>query len=499
MKALLDAVIFDIGGTLVREAPLGTAIPDLLVEPLGNAESDLRALGETVRIGAATDTSVMTEADVRGLLTDSGIAKHLEAIATSADVGAPKPDPATLNAAMDRLGLTQRSRVLYVGNLDIDEQAANAAGVHYQPIGADGPLAAVTAWLDAHAGSSFRAAVGAVQPINAPASAAATERHEQLTKPSGALGRVEALGIQLAGMSGHAQPPEPFPAAVAVFAGDHGVLDEGISPWPQAVTAMMVGNFARGGAAINVLARLAAVDVVVVDVGVATPIDPHPDVRFRNVRRGTRNVATGPAMTLVEARAALDVGADLAASLVADGYRCLLTGDMGIGNTTPSAALIAAFTGGDPAVLTGRGTGIDDERLAHKTEIVTAAVRRANGSAPLDVLADIGGLEIAALAGYIVGGAAAGVPVLIDGVIALAAAVTAEQLCPGVREWLIAGHRSTEPAATAALTYLDLAPIIDLDLRLGEGTGAALAYPIVRSAAAVLRDMATFSDLGIES
>jgi nicotinate-nucleotide--dimethylbenzimidazole phosphoribosyltransferase len=285
---------------------------------------------------------------------------------------------------------------------------------------------------------------------------------------------------------------------VAIFAADHGVLAEGISPWPQEVTAQMVANFGAAGAAINVLARQVGVEVVVVDVGVAAELPEAPGLRRAKVRSGTDNLAVGPAMSL-DAGAALDLGAALAAELVDGGARCLLTGDMGIGNTTASAALISVLCHRKPVEVTGRGTGIDDQRMARKVEIVTAAVSRAEGEelAPLALLASVGGLEIAALAGYIVGGAAAGIPVILDGVIAAAAAVVAVALVPDSVGYLIAGHRSSEPGATAALEHLGLVPLLDLNLRLGEGTGACLALPLVQAAAKVLSEMATFDSAGI--
>lgn len=259
----------------------------------------------------------------------------------------------------------------------------------------------------------------------------------------------------------------------------------------------MVAGFAAGTAAINTIASTSGLEVTVVDVGVATPVVTAPGVLHRRVAAGTADLASGPAMTVDQARAALDVGVDIVRSLVADGVRCVIGGDMGIGNTTPSAAIISALTGGDPRELTGRGTGIDDTTLDLKREIVAAAADRASGLDPLAVLAEVGGLEIAALAGLMIGGAEARVPVVVDGVIALAGAVVAHALAPAARSWWFAGHRSTEPAATAALTHLDLRPVLDLDLRLGEGTGAALAYPVMRAAAAVLRDMATLEEAGI--
>jgi nicotinate-nucleotide--dimethylbenzimidazole phosphoribosyltransferase len=323
-----------------------------------------------------------------------------------------------------------------------------------------------------------------------------------LTKPPGALGRLEDLGRQLAGISGVVPPPVPAPVAVAVFAGDHGVLKQGVSPWPQEVTAQMVANFATGGAAVNVLAASIGASVTVVDVGVATdlpvPALDSPTVRHRRVRAGTADLFTEAAMTRAEAQEALDVGADIAAELVAGGARCLVTGDMGIGNTTPSAALVAALTGRPAAEVTGRGTGIDDATLDHKVSVVRTAVDRIDGGAdPTEVLAEVGGLEHAALAGFIVGAASAGVPVVVDGVIALSALVVAHALVPEVLPYVVAGHRSVEPGASAALDHLGLDPLLDLGLRLGEGTGAVLAVPLVQAAARVLGEMATFDEAGV--
>jgi nicotinate-nucleotide--dimethylbenzimidazole phosphoribosyltransferase len=345
---------------------------------------------------------------------------------------------------------------------------------------------------------AFAAAATAVGELDADAGRAASEHHDRLTKPRGSLGRVEGLGIRLAGIAGASPPPFPAPAAVAVFAGDHGVLAEGVTPWPQDVTAQMVQNFLAGGAAINVLARQTDARVVVVDAGVATELEPAPGLERRKVRAGTGNLAREPAMTVDEARQALDVGAEIAARLVADGAACLVTGDMGIGNTTPSAALVAAFTGSAPADVTGRGTGIDDPTLARKIAAVEAGLARtAHRDDPVAVLASVGGLEIAALTGFIVGGAAARVPVVVDGVIAGAALLTAAQLVPAAVQFCFAGHRSTEPAARVVLDALGLAPILDLDLRLGEGTGACLALPVLEAAARILGEMATFDAAGV--
>jgi len=352
---------------------------------------------------------------------------------------------------------------------------------------------------------AFDDAAAAVGPLDQEAIADATARQGQLTKPAGALGQLEAIGIQLAGIAGECPPPLPVPAAVGVFAGDHGVLAEGVSPWPQEVTAQMAANFVAGGAAINVLARQLGATVTVVDVGIATDLghlglDDAPGLRRRRVRAGTGNLAVEPAMTEDEARQALDVGAATAADLVAAGARCLVTGDMGIGNTTPAAALIAVLTGTPPAQVTGRGTGIDDATLARKVAVIDRALARhaeALSNGPLSVLAAVGGLEIAALAGFIVGGAAGRVPVVVDGVIADAALLVAVALVPEALGYCLAGHRSAEPGATTALSYLGLTPLLDLGMRLGEGSGACLALPVIEASARILGEMATFDSAGV--
>ena len=344
---------------------------------------------------------------------------------------------------------------------------------------------------------TFAEAVAGLTALAPAAAADAAALHDRLAKPRGALGRLEAVGIRLAAIAGSCPPPVPEPVVVAVFAGDHGVLAEGVTPWPQEVTAQMVAAFCAGGAAVNVLARHAGARVVVVDVGVAGDLTPAPGLLLRKVRRGTANLAAGPAMTVDDAVRALDVGVAVAADAVAGGVRCLVTGDMGIGNTTASAALIAALTGRPAAEVTGRGTGIDDSTFLRKIRIVEAAALRAPDTGPLDVLAALGGLEIAALAGFIVGGAAARVPVVVDGVVALAGAVVAAALAPGCVDFCVAGHRSTEPGASAALEHLGLDPLIDLGMRLGEGTGALLAVPLVQAAAKVLREMATLDSAGV--
>jgi nicotinate-nucleotide--dimethylbenzimidazole phosphoribosyltransferase len=329
------------------------------------------------------------------------------------------------------------------------------------------------------------------------AAAAARARQDALTKPPGSLGRLEDLSIQLAAATGS---PRPAVArkAVIVMAADHGVAAEGVSAYPAEVTPQMVLNFARGGAAINVLARQAGARVIVVDIGVAADLD-HPAVQNRKIARGTRNMARGPAMTREQAQAAIYEGIDVAQAEAARGLDLAATGDMGIGNTTASAAIIAAVTGRPAADVTGRGTGVDDAGLARKIAVIerALAVNQPNPDDPLDVLSKVGGLEIGGLAGVIVGAAARRVPVVIDGFIAGAAALIADRLCPDVRPYLIAGHQSVEIGHRAALDHLGLRPLLDLNLRLGEGTGAVLAFHLIEAAARILNEMATFTEAGV--
>ncbi|WP_328349103.1 nicotinate-nucleotide--dimethylbenzimidazole phosphoribosyltransferase [Micromonospora sp. NBC_00421] len=362
--------------------------------------------------------------------------------------------------------------------------------------------------------------IAAIGPLDGSAMTAARDLQARLTKPAGSLGALEELSVRLAGLAGACPPPLPEPAAVAIFAGDHGVHAQRVTPWPQEVTAQMIGNFLAGGAVVNAFARQAGASVTVVDVGVATPLSFPPEATAgtagpaggptgavlapprlvdANVRRGTRDMTVTAALTRDEARAAIEVGIRVADELVDAGAGVLLTGDMGIANTTPSAALIAAFTGVDPGEATGRGTGVDDETYRRKVGVVRAALERhrPDPADPLGVLAAVGGLEHAALAGLILGAAARRVPVLLDGVIAVSAALVAAALAPDAVGAMIAGHRSAEPGASVALRHLGLDPLVDLGLRLGEGTGALLALPVVTGAVRVLHEVATFDAAGV--
>ncbi|MFI7683980.1 nicotinate-nucleotide--dimethylbenzimidazole phosphoribosyltransferase [Streptomyces griseoaurantiacus] len=338
-----------------------------------------------------------------------------------------------------------------------------------------------------------------IRPLDAKALGEAWDRQKRMTKPSGALGMLEIISAQLSGLSRKCPPPIPEPAAVAIFAGDHGVHAQGVTPWPQEVTGQMVANFLGGGAVCNAFANQVGAEVCVIDVGVASDLPATPGLLPRKVRPGTADMTAGPALTREEVKQAIEIGIETARDLVAAGNKALLTGEMGIANTTASAALISVFTGADPAEVTGRGTGINDETLARKTEVVRRAIElhQPDPADPIGVLAAFGGLEHAATVGLLLGGASLRTPVILDGVSAGAAALVARAIAPEVLAACIAGHRSAEPGHVAALNKLGLRPLVDLDLRLGEGTGALLALPLVQSAARAMHEVATFDSAGV--
>lgn len=342
-----------------------------------------------------------------------------------------------------------------------------------------------------------------VPPADEEARAAVLARQDRLTKPPGSLGVLEDLSARLAAAQGTSRPAAAR-KAILVMAGDHGVVAEGVSVWPAEVTAQMVGNFLAGGAAINVLARQVGARVVVADLGVAAPVPDHPALRRRKVAPGTANLARGPAMTRDQALAALLHGAGLLEEEAPD-LDLVGLGDMGIGNTTPSAALAAALTGLPAAVLAGPGAGLDPAGVARKAEVVDRALRlhRPPGGWEdldgVDLLARLGGFEIAGLAGAALAAAGRRIPVILDGFIATAAAMAAVRLAPAVRPYLVAAHRSREPGHRAMLEWLGLEPLLDLRMRLGEGSGAALAMAVAEAACRTLEEMATFGEAGVST
>lgn len=338
-----------------------------------------------------------------------------------------------------------------------------------------------------------------ITPVDETARAAAAAHQLQLTKPAGALGRLEALGNQLAAIAGTCPPPSPDRVLAAVFAGDHGIQAHAVSPWPAEVSLQMAQNIAAGGAGINAIAHATGVDVMVYNVGLAVDLPESPRLVNRTVRHGTADMTRGPAMTTEEAVAALGIGVQVARQARADGYQAVITGEVGIGNTTAAAALVAVFSGADAAQTTGRGAGSGDEMLARKQELVRRAIEVNGASAadPLHALASVGGLEHAALTGLVLGAAEQRLPVVVDGVIGCSAALTAAALCPDVVGYLVASHLGAEPGIRAAADALGMEPLLDLGLRLGEGTGSACAVPLLRAAAHILSDMATFESAAV--
>ncbi len=326
---------------------------------------------------------------------------------------------------------------------------------------------------------------------------AARRRQNDLTKPPGSLGRLEDVSVRLCEITGTC-PPRPGKKVVIVCAADHGVTEEGVSPYPSDVTVQMLLNFAGGGAAINVLARLAGAEVVLLNVGTRTPVE-HQAVLDRRVRDGTANMACGPAMSRGEAEACVAAGLETARAAISAGAGMLAAGEMGIGNTTAASALTAAFTGLPPSSVVGRGTGLDDAGVERKVGVVTRALEAnpPDPDDPLGVLAGVGGLEIGAMAGVMLACAVEGVPVVIDGFISTSAALLAERLCPGAVGVMFASHLSAEPGHRLALEALGLEPFMDLGMRLGEGTGSALAMMLLEASARLLAEMATFEEAGV--
>ena len=340
--------------------------------------------------------------------------------------------------------------------------------------------------------------VGRIEPADHHAMRAARLRQGRLTKPPGSLGRLEAISIQLAGIF-KTERPKLRHKAIIVAAADHGVVAQGVTSYPQEVTAQMVLNFLAGGAAISILARIAGVELVIVDAGVATPLPDHPGLHVLGIGRGTADMSLGPAMTREQAESCINTGIRLAKEAAKNGADLLGTGDMGIGNTTASSAIVAALTGRPPSETTGRGTGRNDSELSHKTAVVQRAleVNCPDPSDGLDVLAKVGGFEIGVLAGVVLGGAMERRAVVLDGFISGAAALIAHSLCPNVKDYLVASHLSAQQGHRVILSHLRLHPLLDLEMRLGEGTGAVLAMSLVEAASACLSDMATFDEAGV--
>jgi nicotinate-nucleotide--dimethylbenzimidazole phosphoribosyltransferase len=345
---------------------------------------------------------------------------------------------------------------------------------------------------------SIEEIISRIKPLDQETMNSARARQNVLTKPQGSLGRLESLSIQMAGISGQVRPKIQH-KVVTVMAGDHGVVEEGVSAFPQEVTPQMVLNFLYGGAAINVLSKHVGARVVIVDMGVATVMDAHPQLISRRIGSGTGNIAKGPAMMRAQAGESILSGAEIVEAEIAQGLDILATGDMGIGNTTPSAAIACVVTGKPASEIVGRGTGVNDEGLRRKILAVENAlsVNQPNPQDGLDILCKVGGFEIGGLAGAILGAAANRRPVVIDGFISTAAAIIAATIAPQVKDYLIAAHCSQELGHRLMMEWLGVTPLLDMNMRLGEGTGAALAMSLVEASCKILDEMATFGEAGV--
>jgi nicotinate-nucleotide--dimethylbenzimidazole phosphoribosyltransferase len=487
-----DCVLFDLGNTLIKQENPGTPYESLIVELLPGVEQLLNELKGNVKIGIVSNTQTITATEIKKKLAKVGIEHYFDVVIATAELGLHKPDPAPISAAIKALAV-KPERTLYIGDIETDLQAARSAGAAFAYTGPN-IYKSVHQYV-LHSESVLDRAIH-TQPTFSDAHADPVKKEfDGLAKPVGSLGKLETVAAQIAGIT-HSHTPTVDPAAIAVFGADHGIAaDDSVTPWPQAITGMMLEVMGENKAAVSILADVADVYVEIINVG-AIVESKSPNVRNERVATGTQDIRITNAMSDTVVRAALEVGAQTAERLIAGGSRCLAAGEVGIGNTTPSAALIAHFAQVSAQEVTGRGSGIDDETFVRKVEIVAQLIAKTKVEEdPIKVLTQIGGLEIAALTGYILRATSLQIPVVLDGVITLAAATVANAINPNTTKFLIAGHCSSEPGSTIALKHLGLTPLLDLDLRLGEGTGALLSIPVIRSACQVISKMARISDL----
>jgi nicotinate-nucleotide--dimethylbenzimidazole phosphoribosyltransferase len=487
-----DCVLFDLGNTLIAQENPGTPYEDLAVQMLPGVQELLDQLQGKVKMGIVSNTKTITAADIQAKLATVGLDKYFQSIITTAEFGTHKPDPAPIVAAIAQLQSTA-DRTLYIGDIETDKQAAVSAGAHFAYAGPR--LYESVKQYILHSDSAFDRAINTRPAFSQEHFESVRKEFDGLAKPVGSLGKLENIAAQIAGIT-HSHTPTIDPAAIALFGADHGIAaDDSVTPWPQAITGMMLEVMGDKKAAVSVLADVADVYVQIINVG-AMADSKSPNVRNERVASGTQDIRTSDAMSEAVARAALEVGAQTAERLIAGGSRCLVTGEVGIANTTPSAVLIAHFTQTSAEQVTGRGSGIDDQTYARKVEIVSQLVEKTkNEKDPVKTLAKIGGIEITALVGFILRAASLQIPVVLDGVITLAAATVARAISPDISQFLIAGHCSSEPGSRIAITHLELQPILDLELRLGEGTGALLSIPIIRASCQALSRMARIADL----
>lgn len=487
-----DAVIFDVGNTLVRQANPGTPVGELRPELLAGVAETVASLRGKVKLGIVSNTTSMTSADLTLHLAAAGIGEAFDFVVATADLGVHKPDPQPLKVALDALGVTAHA-ALYVGDNEVDRMAAERAGMGFTFTGPN--LFESLVRHGHHPKSAFRRAAESVRRPDETFAANVGQRFDGLVKPVGSLGALEGIVARIAAIQ-HTDMPSADPCGAVIFCGDHGIaVDDTVTPWPQEISATMAEVIASGRAVSSAFARSNDIYLEIVDVGLARQVG-HDLVRDESVRRGTADLRFGAALDRDQVISAIEVGARSAERIIAGGSRLLCVGEVGMGNTTISAALIAHFCHVTPGDATGRGAGIDDATFDRKRAVVSDAVASVAGiKDPISVAAAIGGLEVVAMAGFIIGAGSLGVPVVLDGVVTQAAACLAAAIVPEVAATCIAGHRSAEPASHVALQHLGLEPILSLNLRLGEGTGAMLAIPVLRAACRTLSEVASLADI----
>ena len=486
-----EAILFDLGNTLIAEDYSGLPIEKQKVKVLPGADELISKLDGKVKLGIVSNTTSISAEQIRVKLAEVELADKFEVIIATAELGVHKPDPAPIKLALEKLGANPE-KSLFVGDRMTDQIAARAAGMDFIFTGTN---IDAQFWLNLeNRESALQRAMNSKFEYSTSFELAAQEKFDSLVKPPGSLGRLEPLVAKIAGIC-HSNSPAVDPAAIALFIGDHGIAkDDSVTPWPQSITREMGDLAASGEAAISTMTRANEIFLEIINVGTVEP-STHKDVYDHRIAAGTKDIRFENAMTLGEVRHAMEVGAQTAERLIAGGSRCLGVGEVGIGNTTIAAAIIAYLTGEPASEVTGRGSGIPDETFRRKIEIVENVSNLDKNLTGEEVLMRIGGFELAAMAGFILRAASQNIPIILDGVITAAAALVAVRIREECKLFLIASHNSVEPGAMVALNNLNLQPILDLELRLGEGTGAALAIPILRAGCNALNEMALLSDL----
>jgi nicotinate-nucleotide--dimethylbenzimidazole phosphoribosyltransferase len=487
-----DAVLFDVGNTLVEQSFPGTPLDEVKVIVLRGVVEAVAALNSRIAMGLVSNTSEMGAASIRKFLDSVDLGSPFPVIVATAELGIHKPDPAPLVEGARQLGVDP-VRCLYVGDNETDLLAATRAGMDFCFSGPD--LEWILSRYARNEASPFARARASQRGVDTDFGRRCEDEINSLAKPPGSLGDLETTAMRIASIQRRIDP-RMDPVAAAVFVADHGIAESDVvTPWPWTITKDIAKLMAAGKAAASIFARSSDVFLEIVNVGIATGDSPD-GVRDEVVRKGTSDIRSGQTMSPDDVLAALDVGVNTASRLIAGGSRVLCVGEVGIGNTTSAAALISWCTGLNPRIATGVGSGIPEDALERKRQIVADAVESLDPNLDaLDTLGRIGGLEIAAMVGFMIEAASVGVPVILDGVITLSAACIAEKLCPQISASMIASHQSPEPATVAALEFLGLQPLVNLGMRVGEGTGALAVVPLLRSMCNAIAEMARLTDL----